>query len=353
MIESFTSESSADMKLVLTKLSDEIITMILENAIIDEELASEKGRCVPIYNYSSIKTVALVCRQFNNIVCEFLFRALQFESSNSFVPPSESLQRFSRQLAHNPSLGRYCWRLSVDIADYLPIEENEFEIATNITLYLPNAALQNMQRIEHLFISRSSWGLYLSQILEACGDIPSVTLLDLFGTSQPEEEAFQLESKKYRTALFTTLRISNFEDTPNALNQLLLWPKSILHFNFKSLYGNKSHWELRHFDTALEPHRASLQTLEIGHLTRDPARQLTDQIFVISGFPSLDTLVLHELQLEKTDQQAAASMLLTPKLRTFGYSFNINDQVHEYWEEFDAAQEEWLRKFAFEAMARR
>ncbi len=63
------------------------------------------------------------------------------------------------------------------------------------TLTFVKAALQNMQRIEHLFISRSSWGLYLSQILECCGDIPSVTLLDLFGISQPEEEVFKLESK--------------------------------------------------------------------------------------------------------------------------------------------------------------
>lgn len=103
----------------------------------------------------------------------------------------------------------------------------------------------------------------------------------------------------------------------------------------------------------LEPHKVSLQTLEIGHLTRDPTRLSTDRIFDISSFPSLETLVLHKLQLENTDPKVAASMLLAPRLRTFGYSFNINDQVHEYWEDFDAAQEEWLRKFAFEAVARR
>ena len=160
-----------------------------------------------------------------------------------------------------------------------------------------------------------------------------------------------LYSQKYRTAQFTTLWLSDYEESPWATVQLLQWPKEIFHFKFGSFYNNRHYMDLPMLHSMLSIHRDTLKTLAIGYLSRSDHKAL----FKAVDFPNLEGLELSRWQMSKALESPAsdADLLLAPKLKTFKWDFSIYDQHSEAWTDFGDTEENWLRGFLKAAISRK
>ena len=98
-------------------------------------------------------------------------------------------------------------------------------------------------------------------------------------------------------------------------------------------------------------HKRTLQSLDFGYLSGSARRSL----FNASDFLALKVLKLSrwEMPRELRSPVTDADALLAPNLRTFGWSFSINDEHCESWDDFGDTEENWLRGFAKTAIARK
>ncbi|RFU32762.1 hypothetical protein B7463_g3579, partial [Scytalidium lignicola] len=160
-----------------------------------------------------------------------------------------------------------------------------------------------MPELQHIIISREGFRL-LSPHIMAHIDAPSLKKLEIHGISETKDANNALEQKKSQTASFTSLSISDYEESPEATARLLQWPKALIDFRFDSFYNNRfqlSRWQMGELDT-----------------------------------PAAD-----------------AALLLAPNLKTFGWSFSIYDQHSESWIDFADKEEHWLREFTRVAIAKK
>jgi len=126
---------------------------------------------------------------------------------------------------------------------------------------------------------------------------------------------------------------------------LLKLPKRLHHFRFGKAHG-PIRWDLCMFQSLLEGHKASLKSVEIGHLESSK----TSMTFV--DFPLLETLNLSRWVFDLTPEMAC-SQFLAPNLHTFIWDFTIDDRPSENWKDFGPAQRDWLLKFAELAIAKK
>jgi hypothetical protein len=143
------------------------------------------------------------------------------------------------------------------------------------------------------------------------------------------------------------LIISDFGDTPEALQSLLNLPKALQHFEFGKVHSTPSTWwNLGHFQRLLHGHRESLRSIEIGALGREMIN------INLLDFTKLETLNLSRWVFDFTPEIACAT-LLAPKLRTFIWDFTIEDQHSESWTSFGQEQRDWITTFAKLAVAQK
>lgn len=110
--------------------------------------------------------------------------------------------------------------------------------------------------------------------------------------------------------------------------------------------------DLPMFATWLYPHHETLRSINIGYLSGDGVGLL----FNASVFPNMETLTLSRWQIGRRQLSYApdtADHLLAPSLHTFTLDFSIYDQHSEGFDDFMDPEEEWIRAFAREALARR
>lgn len=109
------------------------------------------------------------------------------------------------------------------------------------------------------------------------------------------------------------------------------------------------------FQSWLSIHREAIKTINIGYLSRDGGSN--KHIFDATLFPNLESLRLSRWQMGPSGAllpfSAENACLLGPKLKLFGWSFVINDQHSESWNDFGVKEEEWIRELGNAAIARK
>lgn len=115
--------------------------------------------------------------------------------------------------------------------------------------------------------------------------------------------------------------------------------------------------DLPMFATWLYPHRETLRSINIGYL----AAAGVGLLFNASAFPNLETLVLSRWQIGQLNRRGqtglryapdTADHLLAPNMHTFTLDFSIYDQHSEGFDDFADPEEQWVRAFARDALAR-
>ncbi|KAF2032737.1 hypothetical protein EK21DRAFT_60360 [Setomelanomma holmii] len=210
--------------------------------------------------------------------------------------------------------------------------------------------MAKFEDLEQMALNREGWGLYLPPIVNwlAC---PKLKTLQIHGISERKPGPLELEPEKCRTASFTSLRISDYEETPGATSLLLQWPAILTHFEFGSFYNNPHTMDYPMFERWLLPHQHSLKHIDIGYLSRKGSSRL----FNAKLFPNLEFLQLSRWQMHSDPVQFLSehSNVLGPSLKTFAWDFSIYDQHSEGWCDFGEAEANWVRELAECAVSRK
>jgi hypothetical protein len=99
--------------------------------------------------------------------------------------------------------------------------------------------------------------------------------------------------QKRRSATFTSLRISDYEERPEVMDLLLQWPAVLTRFEFGSFYNNGNMMDYPMFEKWLLIHQHTLKYIDIGYLNRHGSSRL----FNATLFPNLEFLRLSRWQM--------------------------------------------------------
>ncbi|CAO2654477.1 Nn.00g112100.m01.CDS01 [Neocucurbitaria sp. VM-36] len=202
--------------------------------------------------------------------------------------------------------------------------------------------------VEHLVLNREAWGLYLKDITNNI-QFPRLRSLQVHGISKYKGD-LTLDPKKLHTASFTSLTLSDYEESPQATALLLSWPKNLEHFNFGSFYNNRYTMDYAMFTWWLSIHCETLKSVAIGYLSWHSSFR----VFDATRFPNLEILKLspHAMAVD-LEFRDSARKILGPKVRTFGWDFSMNDQHSEGWTAFGEREDLWIRELAKAAKAQK
>ncbi|KAF2467331.1 uncharacterized protein BDR25DRAFT_234971 [Lindgomyces ingoldianus] len=289
------------------------------------------------------------------------------------VAPTTPVIKLHRVLQRTPSLRQHCRCLSIHISDILAARSpHHFDIVNDFARWLTRVRclsvhggfeekfnnphtwalirnlVVNMREVEHATISREWFGLYLGPIMRNI-EFPKLRELNIHGISHSKKEITILDPKKHRTASFTALSISDYEESPGSTALLIQWPTTLVHFEFGSFYNNPHIMDLPMFQSWLFIHRETLKNINIGYLSRAGSKRLFDATF----FPNLESLQLSRWQMERPLQFTAEDAnVLGPKVKLFGWDFSIYDQHNEGWDDFGENEESWISELGKAAVAR-
>lgn len=142
------------------------------------------------------------------------------------------------------------------------------------------------------------------------------------------------------------------------VSQIISWPKNLTEFRLhKTSNDNIYRISLSMVQGWLQAHKTSLRYIMIDELSfqRQPVGQLD---FNATQFTSLEHLHLSRWlwskPLDLSLAKAEAESLLASKLRIFIWDFTVVGEPHsEFWTDFGAKEEEWLKVFAQVAISGR
>jgi hypothetical protein len=104
------------------------------------------------------------------------------------------------------------------------------------------------------------------------------------------------------------------------------------------------------FESWLMVHKETLKHISIGYLSNRGSNRL----FNATLFPNLEFLQLSRWQMHLPVQFSAEDAnVLGPRLKIFGWDFNIYDQHSESWTDFGEPEASWIRELAKIAIARK
>lgn len=202
--------------------------------------------------------------------------------------------------------------------------------------------LPHMRVLQHLTLESRGCGNVFPHVWR-CVDVPSLQVLSDDGASHRKQGWKPIPRSGIRKASFTTLYVSTYHDAA-AISDLIQWPGKLQHFHFEHFRVSTHYLDLRMLGVWLSSHKDSLQTIDIGFLSRAGRGPLLD----VSGFPSLTSLKLsrHSFSdrlesLPESDPQ----QLLAPNLETFTWDFDSDDGDPVPWNGFGELEERWLEGF--------
>ncbi|PVI04576.1 hypothetical protein DM02DRAFT_468673, partial [Periconia macrospinosa] len=359
----------------LLELPDELLVEIIEGAAEDTSRSYRKPcdtcsacRDFPGLDKSRLKNLATVCSRFSRIVQPLLFRKISFWGERMELP-ARKLLRLRDALKENPQFHSYCRCVKLHISDYgrsdqrtvaddLPewltktrclqlhggFDDRKEKTGNASTWALLNRFGINCKQIEHLCLGREGWGLYLTNVL-ANLNFPNLKTLDIHGISKWKQGTVTLEPERLRTAPFTSLALSDYEESPEATSLLIQWPAVLTHFIFESFYNNPHIMDYPMFESWLLIHKDTLKHVQMGYLSR---RRGGRRLFNATLFPHLEFLGLSRWQSDEESLKSEADIanLLGPSVKTFLWDFGINDQHPEDWSDFEELEETWIRRLA-------
>ncbi|KAF2264380.1 hypothetical protein CC78DRAFT_234053 [Lojkania enalia] len=359
----------------ILRLPEELQLAIIELATVDPRPFSTTCNDYELLDSGTAKSLTLTCRHFKHISVPYIYHTINL-GSYPVAPPSPTLKALLRTLREMPFLGEFCRVLLVHIPDAgvrpPPQADGDFDLAHELLTYLPEVGcfhlwggfskpndhrtwtlirhvLHSSLRLEHLFLRKFAEDISLNDIIT---DVRSTSLktLSIKGVSASTPAmttpSFLLDPERYRAGTFRRLDIVDFFDSAGSLHDLLLWPASLEHFSFQTVHNNLHSWDLTLFRPMLGPFKESLRTLDIGWLATTEPRELIN----FASFPRLEYLRLSAYQLVHCNARVASSLLLGPRLATFGLNFDVDGQQNEDWRAFGSREANWIRDFAVTAI---
>lgn len=163
---------------------------------------------------------------------------------------------------------------------------------------------------------------------------------------------------KQRTAAFTSLTLDLHDETQEMVSRIISWSRELTEFRLYKCWNRDIYRiDLSMVQSWLQVHKTTLRYIMIDELSFQgpPEGQLG---FDATDFTSLEHLHLSRWlwskPLDLNLAKAEARLLLAPKLRVFVWDFTAEgDGFREFWTNFGAKEEEWLKEFAQVAISQR
>ncbi|KAF3396635.1 hypothetical protein DPV78_008000 [Talaromyces pinophilus] len=367
---------------LILALPHELLAEILELAVIPNNIHELSWRHQEsTYDPAVTLPVAYTCRRFSQVVVPFNYRSINFGYPQGIVPTNLRLRLLARTFQSNPSLGLHCREFKMHIPDITGnrvSSQEDFEFVEQILPFLPNvkslyvhggfgteknqqtwkllrACVQHMRRLEMMELHREGEGLKVADVIREV-QTPSLKGLCVGGFARSNSVSC-LVDLNFKAASLTSLELSDYSDSPEALEKLLSWPVRLSKFTLAPFYHNVHYIDLPMIKQMLLQHRESLTDLDIGYLSPDGTGKFSHW----SEFPNLENLTLSRWLFEASRenpnlrefQDELADYILAPGLKRFTLAFAIWDQHSEQWNDFGQEDEAWVRRLAQVALERK
>ncbi|RDW68998.1 uncharacterized protein DSM5745_08758 [Aspergillus mulundensis] len=308
-------------------------------------------------NKATIKTLTLVCRLFRTIAQPLMVHNIGASHRN--------IAELLILGKSNPSLLRnHCRDLSMTLSEDMKDKE-----------YI--AQLKELVSQLHAVRSLCLWGLgqeppvgwtviptalHNMPRLEYISNVTSLRTLDLQNIERPQaqgpDENSFLDTMSLQSAPIISPRLSVYEETSEALERLIKWPKSLIKFGLKEVDIHDLSVDLPTLTSWLHMHKDSLEEMETGPLSFSGTRLLFDA----TAFVHLKRLTLSWWQVcgykeqrheDLRFRQEVADLLLAPSLITIVFDFQVEREGLPDWPDFQEPEERWLRQLARAAISKK
>ncbi|KAJ3529871.1 hypothetical protein NM208_g9564 [Fusarium decemcellulare] len=296
-------------------------------------------------DYFSKTTIALatVCRRFNRIATPRLYYHLVVRWGKT----DHATRSLHLTLRQRPELRQCCKRLTV-------IESNGNKPASSCKT--PRLAMDLVSWLTGTNQLKIMANEKTAEIAMACvqalGDLASHNAnLAMLCLSSFTESNWQSLHGLEGTAPFTALKLFQFSQTTRDLELILKWPAKLEELYFlpwsTCSLGGSGHWSFWRLQPMLDIHKSTLRKITIPELDEGDITNLN-----LSDYPNLEIL---ELPATLTGKDVAnIPRLVAPRLRVFRWNiitWRTESRVQP--EDFDQAEEDWLRAFVQAAVERK
>ncbi|RAH67862.1 uncharacterized protein BO66DRAFT_141218 [Aspergillus aculeatinus CBS 121060] len=365
----------------ILRLPTEILTLIFEN------VASSYHE-----TRRTLRKFAFICRRLTQIVLPLLYRDVLVN-----VAAGRALEALFAVLQKRPLYCENVRRLLIQMDDSIDIPRRNLYITCDIITCVTNVraltfrggwerhpdqtwglvhrASRSMPALETLSLSRMGEGLTVRDILEIVR-MPNLRQLELSGidfqtpgrTARAERQAnrpsYQPDSTK-GTAQFSSLHIQDYNVKSAAFQELILWPKALIHFDASILWdsGPGCQVDLSMLSTWLFAHKDTLQSIHIRYIDSLHSGKL----FQTRGFVALERLTLPWWQIRRNGswQQEderdppfiflpahADALLCAPRLTTLNLDYGLSVHGVDSCDTFGEVEARWILELARAAWAK-
>ncbi|RAK78887.1 uncharacterized protein BO72DRAFT_446651 [Aspergillus fijiensis CBS 313.89] len=238
---------------------------------------------------------------------------------------------------------------------------------------LVHRASRSMPALESLSLRRQGEGLTVQDILENV-QMPSLRQLKLDGiafqtpgrTARAERQGNRpscLPDSTKGTAQFSSLHIQDYHDTSAAFQELILWPKALIHFDASILWSSGPGYQvnLSMLNTWLFAHKDTLQFIHIRYIESLPSGKL----FQTRGFVALERLTLPWWEIRSWQQKDerdppfvflpahADALLCAPRLTTLNLDYGLSVHGVDFCDTFGEVEARWILELARAAWAKK
>ncbi|KAK7752167.1 hypothetical protein SLS62_005911 [Diatrype stigma] len=336
----------------ISMLPDELLLMIFELLIPRFLFNQSDGYAI------TIEKLCAVCRRFNRLATPLRYRTiiinpLQQARKKGLYRVDPSYRRFCRNIrlsimesSLGPSMSKADWLIAADFfagctnVRCLEIRGGFEQYKQELWDFIGNL-LKHMRGLQQISFAGHGRLLlpHLMRFIDAAS-LHDLQDLSVHGVVDRREGSAPVPHWNRNKASFTTLKVSNYEEDPAATIRLIRWSRELHHFQFASFY-NYYYMDLKMFEGWLRDHKDSLQTIDIGCLSKSGI------ICDVSQFPKLTSLSLSRWSFsdELESPESDALCLLAPNLKRFTWDFSTWDQCGDPWNGIGEREERWLEGF--------
>ena len=355
----------------ILELPHELLTRIIQlsQPSVESDVREQHGAALSLIR---------ACRRFRQIATIYLYDELDVQFGQSNVVDSkkqEATKLLHRTLEENPPLRPLCRTLWLALHHMNPDHvAAQIDMALDFVLWLNGVrrlsisgspadfrddwpilptAIASMPHLNELSVQNQLWGVVrLHKLLDTLPCPPTLKLSGRF-LDTVAFDTFDFAEKE-GTALFNSLVVYDWDETPQDLSLLLKWPARLEQFSY--LFQREMGWgalwsanlllfgwsldtpSLSSICRALEPHRTSLRSLTIG-----PPGKYDLEEFELTRFDKLEELSLARTATGGDDEAHRVAKFLAPNLETFRWTFAESCAVTTLSDWFYSRR--WLRAF--------
>ncbi|GAB1312516.1 hypothetical protein MFIFM68171_02726 [Madurella fahalii] len=341
--------------------------------------------------YADHWAMTLVCRRFHLLAMPVLYSTIILgdvieppfpELLNSAIYTSvlrKSMMLLHRSIKNNRSLGLMCRGLVFDLrASAVDVGSKLLDVAADLVTWFTytkslrirevpggcrssayatclTAACANMPRLERLVLNGMPGDVMLTALRDRISS--SIKELKLTGLSKSRSDGTTgwirpRDATCKGRGPFTELWISDFQDWLDYFVELMSWPEKLERFTLLGMNRlGYHHLDLQSVWGCLVPHALSLESIRIGSIFNQ--HPYLHRVLTAVSFNPFERLTFLSLSYWATGSGEGEANLLAPRLQTFEWMFDAQDQRQLYLDDFQQQEEDFLRKLANGAITRK